>query len=173
MSLTEDLANLPEDFVPAEFGRFQRHIDPVWIGEALVATGTATIRRRRLPAEQVVWIVLGMALMRNESIERVIETLNLALPSPKDEPTARSAIVQARQRLGEEPMAYLFATTADRWAHDSAGRHRWHGLALYGVDGTTIYATASYYITRTCVRTGRGQSCVTHYLLAAGDLVLP
>ena len=138
MSLTEDLANLQEDFVPAEFGRFQQHIDPVWIGEALVATGTATIRRRRLPAEQVVWIVLGMALMRNESIERVIETLNLALPSPKDEPTARSAIVQARQRLGEEPMAYLFATTADRWAHDSAGRHRWHGLALYGVDGTIL-----------------------------------
>ena len=46
-------------------------------------------------------------------------------------------------------------------------------VPLYGVDGTTIYATASYYITRSCVRTGRGQSCVTHYLLAAGDLVLP
>lgn len=138
MSLTEELETLPDTLVPAEFGRFRQHIDPAWIDEALAATGTATIRRRRLPADQVIWIVLGMALMRNESIDRVVETLNLALPASKDEPTAKSAIVQARHRLGEEPMAYLFATTADRWAHQSAGRHRWHGLALYGIDGTTL-----------------------------------
>lgn len=138
MSLADELETLPETLVPAEFGRFRQHIDPAWIEEALMATGTATIRRRRLPAEQVIWIVLGMALMRNESIERVVETLDLALPSKKDEQTARSAIVQARQRLGEEPMAYLFAMTADCWAHQSAGCHRWHGLALYGVDGTVL-----------------------------------
>jgi Insertion element 4 transposase N-terminal/Transposase DDE domain len=138
MSLTQELETLPDALVPAEFGRFRQHIDPAWIEEALAATGTATIRRRRLPADQVIWIVLGMALMRNESIERVIETLDLALPSKNDEPTAKSAIVQARRRLGEEPMAYLFATTADRWAHQSADRHRWHGLALYGIDGTTL-----------------------------------
>jgi hypothetical protein len=138
MSLAEDLETLPDALVPAEFGRFRQHIDPLWIEEALVATGTATIRRRRLPAEQVVWMVLGMALLRNESIERVVETLDLALPSRKDEATARSAIAQARQRLGDEPMEYLFATTADRWAHQSAARHRWQGLALYGVDGTTL-----------------------------------
>ena len=46
-------------------------------------------------------------------------------------------------------------------------------VALYGANGVTIHATASYYTTRNCVRTGRGQSCTTHYLLAAGDLVLP
>ena len=138
MSLTQELETLPVALVPAEFGRFRQHIDPTWIEEALLATGTATIRRRRLPADQVIWIVLGMALMRNESIERVIEILDLALPSKKDEPTAKSAIVQARRRLGEEPMAYLFTTTADRWSHQSAGRHRWHGLALYGIDGTIL-----------------------------------
>ncbi len=138
MCLAEQLEILPEALVPAEFGRFRQHIDPAWIEEALAATGTASIRRRRLPAEQVIWIVLGMALYRNESIERIVETLNLALPAREDEAAARSAIVQARQRLGEEPLEYLFATTADRWAHDSAGRHRWHGLALYGVDGTVL-----------------------------------
>src|SRR5947209_3375449 len=105
MSLTQELEMLPDALVPAEFGRFRQHIDPAWIEEALAATGTASIRRRRLPADQVVWIVLGMALMRNESIERVIETLDLALPGNRDVPTAKSAIVQARQRLGDEPMA--------------------------------------------------------------------
>ena len=138
MSFAEDLETLPEALVPAEFGRFRQHINPLWIEEALLATGTASVRRRRLPAEQVVWVVLGMALLRNESIERVIETLDLAMPSKTDEATARSAIVQARQRLGEEPMQYLFATTANHWAHDSAARHRWHGLALYGIDGTVL-----------------------------------
>jgi hypothetical protein len=138
MSFAEDLEILPEALVPADFGRFCQHIDPIWIEEALLSTGTASVRRRRLPADQVVWVVLGMALLRNESIERIIETLDLAMPSKKDEATARSAIVQARQRLGEEPMQYLFNTTADRWAHDSAARHPWHGLALYGIDGTIL-----------------------------------
>ena len=143
MSFAEDLETLPEALVPAEFGRFRQHIDPLWIEEALLATGTASVRRRRLPADQVIWVVLGMALLRNESIERIIETLDLAMPSKKDEATARSAIVQARQRLGEEPMQYLFSTTADRWAHESAARHRWHGLALYGIDGTILRAPDS------------------------------
>jgi hypothetical protein len=78
-----------------------------------------------------------MALLRNQSNERVVALLDLALPSEKGDSAAKSAITQARQRLGEEPMAYLFVTTADRWAQASARRHQWRGLALYGVDGTT------------------------------------
>ncbi len=35
-------------------------------------------------------------------------------------------------------MEYLFDTTADRWAHKSADRDRWRGLALYGLDGTIL-----------------------------------
>jgi len=35
-------------------------------------------------------------------------------------------------------MEWLFGRTAQAWAHDSADRHRWRGLALYGVDGTTL-----------------------------------
>jgi hypothetical protein len=138
MSFTENLATLPSTLVPAEFGRFRQHIDAEWIEEALMATGTASVRRRRLPADQVVWMVLGMALMRNESIDRVVAMLDLAMPDPDDTTAAKSGIAQARKRLGDEPMEYLFATTAERWTHDSAGRHRWRGLALYGLDGTTL-----------------------------------
>ena len=50
------LAAPSEDFLP----KFVASLDPEWIEEALAATGTATIRRRRLPAEQVVWLVIGM-----------------------------------------------------------------------------------------------------------------
>lgn len=125
--------------VPSEFEGMRKHIDPVWVEEALTATGFASLRRRRLPAEQVIWLILGMALMRNESVARIATMLNLAMPSGKSTNTlARSALVQARQRLGDEPLEYLFALAGRTWADRSADSHRWKGLALYGIDGTTI-----------------------------------
>lgn len=138
MDLAEQLECFPGVVVPEAMDRFRAHIDPVWVEEALVATGTATVRRRRLPAEQVLWLVVGMALLRNESIERVATMLNLAMPSANGEAVARSALAQARKRLGEDPVAYLFAVTAAAWAPASADRHRWRGLALYAADGTTL-----------------------------------
>ena len=125
--------------VPSEFEGLRKHIDPVWIEEALAATGFASLRRRRLPADQVIWLILGMALMRNESVARIATMLNLAMPSGKSTNTlAPSALVQARQRLGDEPLEYLFALAGRTWADRSADAHRWKGLALYGIDGTTI-----------------------------------
>src|SRR4029077_10915988 len=49
-----------------------------------------------------------------------------------------SSIVQARERLGDEPLRWLFERTASAWAHASARSHAWRGLALYGADGTTL-----------------------------------
>lgn len=131
----EYVAALPQ---PEDFSRFEQHIDPAWIEEALAATGTATLRRRRLPAEQVVWLVIGMALFRDRPITEVVNKLDLALPSPTNAAVAPSAVVQARDRLSESPMAWLFTRCAEHWAHESAGGDRWRGLALYGVDGTTL-----------------------------------
>ena len=116
----------------------KQHLNPDWIEEALAATGIVTLRRRRLPAEQVIWAVIGMALVRNWPIERVVDKLELALPDRKGTLVAKSAISKARQRLGEDPLAYLFATTAAEWATRSAEAHRWRGLALYGLDGSTL-----------------------------------
>lgn len=125
--------------VPSEFDGLRKHIEPAWIEEALVATGFASLRRRRLPADQVIWLVLGMALMRNESIARVATMLNLAMPSgAATGAVVPSALVQARQRLGDEPLEYLFTLTGRTWAQRSAREHQWKGLALYGLDGTTL-----------------------------------
>lgn len=138
MHLRKALTCVAELPWPDSFDDLRRHIDPVWIHEALEATGTATLRRRRLPAEQVIWLVLGMALMRDRSITEVVDSLDLALPARRGSTIAHSAVIQARNRLGEEPMAWLFETCARRWAHASAARHRWKGLALYGLDGSTL-----------------------------------
>jgi hypothetical protein len=121
---------------PEQFETFRRHIDAAWIEEALATTGTATVRRRRLPVEEVVWVVLGMALFRDRPIEDVVSKLDLALPGART--VARSSVSQARARLGSEPMRWLFERSASTWAHASASAHRWRGLALYGIDGSSL-----------------------------------
>ena len=122
---------------PAPLSTFQNHIDPAWIEQALDATGTASVRKRRLPAEQVIWMVLGMGLFRDRSISDVVDKLDLTIPAESVSVTS-SAVAQARQRLGDEPMQWLFNRTAHRWAHKSASNHRWRDLALYSVDGSTF-----------------------------------
>ena len=123
---------------PESLSALAAHLPREWIEKALSATGTATLRRRRLPAEQVIWLVLGMALFRNRSIVDVVDKLDLALPSARHGAVAPSAVPQARARLGEEPMAWLFAHSGRKWAHESARRAPWRGLALYAVDGTLL-----------------------------------
>lgn len=138
MRLSESLASVAASANPGGAETFRRHIDPSWVEEALQATGTATMRRRRLPAERVAWLVIAMALFRNRPITEVADKLDLALPGRRGPTAAPSAVAQARARLGDEPLEWLFGRTAQQWAHASAGRHRWRGLALYGVDGTTL-----------------------------------
>ncbi len=90
---------------PESFARLLSSIDAAWIEEALEATGAATVRKRRLPAEQVAWLVLGMALYRGWSISRVVSHLHLALPGESGRGVVPSAPVQARARLGDDRCA--------------------------------------------------------------------
>jgi hypothetical protein len=124
---------------PAAFPTLMKGLDPRWIEEALETTGTATVRRRRLPADRAVWMVLGMAVLRDWSIATIVNQLELAMPTRSGTRTvAASTVVKARARLGADPMEVLFTRSADEWAHASASRHRWRGLALYAVDGTIL-----------------------------------
>jgi hypothetical protein len=123
-------------FRPEKFEDLRRDIDPEWIDQALHATGTATLRRRRMPAAQVIWLVIGMALFRSRSIRDIVAKLNLVLPG-RTPTVASSSVAEARSRLGDEPMQWIFTRSADVWGHASAGAHRWRGLAVYGVDGSS------------------------------------
>ena len=122
---------------PTSIDRFRAELEPAWIEHALAATGTATLRRRRLPAEQVIWLVLGMALYRNRSIVEIVHTLDLALPDGHGRPVAASAVPKARARVGPEPLAWLFARCAEAWTRRETAPG-WRGLTLYSVDGTTL-----------------------------------
>jgi hypothetical protein len=136
--LQQALVDVATFALPENIDALRAHLDPRWIEEALCYSGTASIRRRRLPAEQVVWLVIGMALYRNEPIENIVERLDLALPDKRGTLLAKSTIVQARQRLKDLALEYLFTVTAAEWSARSADQDRWRGFALYGWDGTTL-----------------------------------
>jgi hypothetical protein len=77
MALQSDL-DYATELAPHEFKRFASLIDPEWIDEALQQTGTVSLRRRRLPAERMIWLVIGLALFRNEPIWHIVQQLDLA-----------------------------------------------------------------------------------------------
>lgn len=133
-------ADLPASscIVPEDLTTFRDRLYPEWIAAALEATGTATLRRRRLPAEQVIWLMVGIALIRNRRIDEVASYLDLALPVPSGKSVAPASIPPARERLGAEPVKWLFERTGAVWAAEGANEQRWRGLAVYGVDGTTL-----------------------------------
>jgi transposase IS4-like protein len=80
-----------------------------------------------------------MALLRDLPITEAARQLELALPDVDGSRTvASSTLTQARTRLGEDPMKWLFLRSSEGWANASADRDRWQGLALYAVDGTTL-----------------------------------
>lgn len=107
-----------------------------WIEEALNQSGSATVRRRRLPMEQVVWVVIGMALVRNRPITEVVSKLDLSLPSDKE--VAPSSITAARQRLGADALQWLCEKSASTW--DKRAEHQdFHGLDVYAMDGVLFH----------------------------------
>jgi hypothetical protein len=124
-----------EQLGPRGLARFEASLDPAWISEALAASGKASVRKRKLPAEQAVWLVLGMGLYEDRSIVSVVEHLDLVVPGKG--PIGRGGISQARGRLGPEPMRLLFKKVAEAWAN-SPGHARWRDLSLFAVDGTTV-----------------------------------
>lgn len=136
--LTSQLHATTEILPVAGLDRLAEHLPTAWVENALAATGSASIRRRRLPAEQVVWLIIALALYRRQSMPEVLATLDLALPSVTAAPVSKSAVTQARQRLGAAPLEWLFAQTAQAWCRQDAERYTWHGLSLWAMDGTTF-----------------------------------
>lgn len=136
--LSDALSLVTADLAPPDWRCLGEHLPYEWIEQALEYTGKASIRRRRLPAQQVVWLVIALALYRHHSVRQVLSELELALPDMAARCVTDSAATQARQRLGEEPLAWLFSTSARHWRRQDAERYDFNGLQLLAVDGTTL-----------------------------------
>jgi len=140
MSLLQDTLNETMAALPADgMSELATLIDPAWIEQALSATGKASIRRRKLPAEHAVWLVIGLALFRHMPLWQVVQEMALTLDG-QDLPVPSSS-VQARQRLGAEPLAHLFGLLTDAWGR----AHPVHAesLRVLAVDGVVWSAPDS------------------------------
>lgn len=126
-----------------DWARLGEHLPYEWIAQAVAQTGKASIRHRRLPAEQVVWLVVALALYRHQSISEVIDELDLALPNIEMSFVSKSAVAQARQRLGEAPLKWLFHTSARAWSAQDSDAYLFKGMRLLAMDGTTFRTTDS------------------------------
>ena len=111
-------------------------LDTDILEQAFEYAGVATVRRRRLPLDAVMWSVIGMSLFRNETVWDIASRLDITLPG-KNKLVAPSALVQGRQRLGVDAVQHSFQLLAKR-AFDEHAFEQFCGLNLLAVDGVSF-----------------------------------
>ncbi len=109
----------------------------------LAATGTASVRQRALPAHVMVYYVIALALYMQVATREVLRCLLeglhwLALPGPRVQVAAKSAIAQARARLGVEPVRRLYAETVGPSATPQTRGAWYRTWRLVSLDGSTL-----------------------------------
>jgi len=117
---------------------FNTQLPKEWIDEALNVTGSVTVRRRKMPAEDIIRLSIGMSLMRHEPIQEIAARLSFQSKQLDNQLLARSSISNARQRVGSAPVEWLFNRCADKWSEQAHHDDKWHDLHLFSIDGTTF-----------------------------------
>jgi hypothetical protein len=119
---------------------------PELVDQVLARTGRTEQRRRLLPARMVVYYVLALALFADVAYLEVLRLLVEALRRPGRRRRAalaprlpvKSALVQARVRLGAEPLRALFEQAARPLATSDTAGAWYRGWRLGVLDGTTL-----------------------------------
>ena len=113
------------------------------IEAVLAATGKASVRRRELPAQVVVYYVIALALYMQSSYREVLRCLLeglqwLSEPGTKMQVAGNSAISQARSRLGATVLRQLHDELVQPIA-SAATRGAWYRRRrLVSIDGSTL-----------------------------------
>lgn len=113
------------------------------VDEVIASAGRTEVRHRALPARVVAYFSLGMALYSEGSYEDVLAQLTDGLSwasgwSESWSPPSKSAIFQARSRLGFEPVRDLFARVARPLAGPDTPGSWLAGRRLVAIDGTCL-----------------------------------
>lgn len=116
---------------------------PGLVDEVIAAAGRTQQRHRSLPSRVMAYFAVGMALYSEGSYEDVLAQLTdgLSWASGWQEQyvmPSKSAIFQARARLGAEPVRLLFEKVAAPVAAEGAAGAWLAGRRLVAVDGTCL-----------------------------------
>jgi hypothetical protein len=113
------------------------------IHEVLEATGRSSERVRDLPAHVMMYYVIALGLFRPQDTREVLRLLQEGLkailgPAHRVKTAAKSAISQARTRLGVEPMKRLYEETVKPIATKQT-QGAWYGKwKVVALDGFTM-----------------------------------
>jgi hypothetical protein len=117
-----------------------RYVSPQLVQEVLELTGRQSLRVRKLPAAAMVWLMLVMGLRSDLDIpamwRQVCGTMaSLLLAIAGGKPPTKSALSQARARLGPRPLRQLFLQTGRPMATLQTRGATYKGMPLKAMDG--------------------------------------
>ena len=135
-------ASLPDRIA---LGVLTRLVTRELVDEVLAETGRREERKRLLPARVTVYFVLALALFYGDSYEEVMRKLVqglswLAIWRKEWRVPTSSALAQARQRLGPEPLRELSGRAAVPCAQLSTAGAWLGGRRLMSLDGVELHA---------------------------------
>jgi hypothetical protein len=124
-------------------GVLTRTFPPALVDEILAETGRGEQRSRLLPARLVVYYVLGLALFSQSSYEEVMRNLVEGLSWSSGwartwKMPSKSAIFQARARLGVQPLETLFERGCVPLATPDTSGAFYRDWRLVAFDGTCL-----------------------------------
>jgi hypothetical protein len=123
-------------------GVLTRTFPPALVDEVIAEVGRTEVRHRALPARVMAYFSVGMALHSEGSYEDVLSLLTDGLAwASGSEPVrlpSKSAVFQARARLGAEPIQALFGRVAAPLAEPGVAGAWLAGRRLVAIDGTCL-----------------------------------
>jgi transposase IS4-like protein/DDE family transposase len=123
-------------------GVLTRAFPPALVDEVIVGCERVELRHRSLPARVMAYFSIGMALHSEGSYEDVLALLTDGLGWVSGQEPVRlpskSAIFQARARLGAEPLRALFGRVAAPLAEPEVAGAWLAGRRLVAIDGTCL-----------------------------------
>mgnify|MGYP001311054784 CR=1 FL=1 len=124
-------------------GLLTKVFPPDLVDEVIASVGRTEQRNRSLPARVMAYFAIGMALYSDGSYEDVLAQLTDGLAwssrwSMTWSAPSKSAIFQARARLGAEPLRELFARVARPLAAPETPGAFLAGRRLVAIDGTCL-----------------------------------
>ncbi|SIM86013.1 IS4 family transposase [Micromonospora cremea] len=124
-------------FAPGHLGELTRLVPFEMVDDVLASTRRTESRVRLLPARVVMYLLLAGCLFAELGYQQVWRKLTSGLSGLPIVSPSGSALRQARQRLGPQPVRALFDLLRGP-AATNAAQVRWRGLLLAVIDGTLL-----------------------------------